>query len=267
MTAERLRRTAHFALRAASLAGLALLPLLGACSWFTDFKQTPVVYPWESANDSVPPRGNPQFSVPVQGSTVPAYLVSYRAQPDSFASLANPVPADARSIENGKRLYQINCAVCHGLSASGNGPITKYGGPSFNLRSTLGARSDGYIWGIIRNGRNAMPPYSRIEDAERWDIANYLRALGAGSADSVLVGLPGETGDKLPRASEMGPTRPAPYFNHFGMQAGAPRQGVPAIGPPRADSAGVPAATGATTTAQPAAPPRTDTTSNRGQQP
>ena len=39
------------------------LPLVG-CSWFTDFKEQPKIDPWDTPNDSTPPRGNPQGSVP-----------------------------------------------------------------------------------------------------------------------------------------------------------------------------------------------------------
>ena len=68
---------------------LALLAL-GACDWFTDFKETPSVKPWEAeftARDSAgkrvmserrPFRGNPQFSVPLGGTAVPGYAVSYQ---------------------------------------------------------------------------------------------------------------------------------------------------------------------------------------------
>jgi hypothetical protein len=56
---------------------VALVALLAAgCSWFTDFKDQPKMEPWESAGDSVPPRGNPQSSVPVEGALVPGFLVS-----------------------------------------------------------------------------------------------------------------------------------------------------------------------------------------------
>jgi len=55
---------------------VALLPLaLGACEWFTDFKEQPKVDPWESPSDSIPMRGNPQFSVPIYGSAAPGYVV------------------------------------------------------------------------------------------------------------------------------------------------------------------------------------------------
>jgi len=266
-------------MRTARWAAAVLLPLvLGACSWFTDFKRTPVVTPWETANDSVPPRANPQLSVPVQGAMVPGFLVSYRAMPDSFAQLANPVAADARSLDNGRKLYQINCMVCHGQSGRSM-PLMKYGAimpPPIGQGGR--ALPDGYVWGIIRNGRGAMPPYVRIEEQERWDVVNYLTALRGGSADTTLAGLPGETGATLPLASMTGPTRPAPYFKHIGMQAGAPGNAVagnaaPAAAPGADSAAALPGAApgagataGATTAARPAAP-GTDTTRNRGRQP
>ena len=80
--------------------------------------------------------------------------------------------------------------------------------------------TDGYIFGIIRNGRGLMPPYNRIEEADRWDIVNYLRSLQGkiAIAADTSHGRPGETGALVPGASTMGPTRPAPYY-HRGCRA------------------------------------------------
>ena len=61
--------------------------------------------------------------------------------------------------------------------------------------------SDGYIYGMIRNGRGAMPTYNRIEDMDRWDVVNYVRGLQGKLAEPVPtgpVGYPGQTGDALP---------------------------------------------------------------------
>jgi hypothetical protein len=83
------------------------------------------------------------------------------------------------------------------------------------------SRSDGYIWGIMRNGRGAMPSYNRIEELDRWDVVNYIRGLQGKYQVAVgPVGLPGETGDKVPGYTQMGPTRPSPYWHHAGAQAG-----------------------------------------------
>jgi mono/diheme cytochrome c family protein len=223
---------------------LALTIALTACSWFTDFKEQPKVDPWESPSDSIPMRGNPQFSVPIYGSAAPGYVVSRASLPgtiDSMASIPNPVPADARSLRNGRMYYTINCAVCHGDQGKGDGPIVAKGFPPIPLAgpaSPAPGRTDGYIWGMMRNGRGLMPSYNRIEEMDRWDVVNYVRGLqGRYAVQTGPVGLPGETGDKLPGPSETGPTRPSPYYVHAGSQAGP----AGARGGQRADSAARPA--------------------------
>jgi mono/diheme cytochrome c family protein len=202
---------------------------LGACSWFTDFKEQPKFDPWESLSDTIPMRGNPQNSVSVYGTAAPGYAVG-RAPTigalDSMAGIPNPVPADARSLHNGRMYYQINCAVCHGEAGKGDGPIlaTKAMFPPPLVGPSAEGKSDGYLWGIIRNGRGAMPSYNRIEELDRWDVVNYVRGLqGRYSVVVGPTGLPGETGDKVPGYSQMGPTRPSPHYIRAGSQAGPTR--------------------------------------------
>ncbi len=171
------------------LATLVLPFAFGACNWFTDFKNQPRIEPWEAmsldVNDTVTaPRGQPMYAVPMQGSNAQAYGISYSPAPatlDSFNVVANPMAADERSLANGRLEYQINCAVCHGFAGDANGGLkavnTAYGfAPSLLTPQALG-RSDGYLYGMMRNGRGVMPNYNRIEEADRWDVVNYLRAL------------------------------------------------------------------------------------------
>ena len=225
---------------------LALLPLVSACEWFTDFKRQPSLWTWEQVKDStVPSRGNPQMSVPTTGTAMAGYQVSYGAFPatiDSLAAIPNPHPVSEASLLNGRKYFSINCAVCHGDRALGDGPATKFGMPGINLTSDITkARSDGYIFGMIRNGRGLMPPYNRIEEPDRWDVVNYLRSLQGANGQAVPAGplaAPGVTGDKVPGPSQSGPTRPAPFFNpraELGLGAlpsaeAAAQQGLPAAG-------------------------------------
>jgi mono/diheme cytochrome c family protein len=252
---------------------LALATTLGACSWFTDFKEQPKHDPWESPSDTIPMRGNPQSSVPVYGTLAPGYAVSRLAYPgtiDSMSTIQNPVPSDARSLHNGRMYYQINCAVCHGDLGKGDGPVTKKG---LYVPPLVGAsaegRTDGYIWGMMRNGRGGMPSYNRIEEMDRWDVVNYVRGLqGKYQVATGPVGLPGETGDKVPGYSQMGPTRPSPYYKHAGSQADAthglafPRAG--GVTPPGTPAVPDSSATKAPATTPPAAVPPTTTTPKTG---
>ncbi len=222
--------------RRALLALIAIPASFGACDWFTDFKQQPHIYPWESTSDSVPPRGAPQNSVPITGTQLAGYQVSYQPLPGTIDSIAaavtNPTPVSDSSLASGRRHYSINCAVCHGDTGAGDGPATKYGMPGINLLTDITkSRNDGYIYGMMRNGRGLMPNYNRIEELDRWDVVNYLRALQAGTAATGPLGLPGEGGNTLPGYSRLAPTRPVPYYkprrdpNQAGNLLGDPNPG------------------------------------------
>jgi mono/diheme cytochrome c family protein len=241
-----------------AMTSVGLATAVSSCSWFTDFKDQPKVEPWESASDSVPPRANPQNSVPIQGTMAAGFLVSRQPLPatiDSMANLANAIAADARSLDNGRKLYQINCAVCHGANGMGAGPAVRYGMAGISLvNDRVRGLSDGYIWGMIRNGRGLMPPYNRIEELERWDVVNYVRGLqGRFQVDTVMAA-PGVTGNALPGASGSAPTRPAPFFNAvrqgaaaaatLGAQPGAAAEHPAAVARPADTTAAAPSDTG-----------------------
>jgi mono/diheme cytochrome c family protein len=229
---------------------------LGGCEWFSDFKDQPRVEPWEvefavvdSAgrlvrSEAAPFRGNPQGSVPIDGLAMPGFIVSYSRNPatiDSMAGLANPHPITPASLENGRKYYQINCAVCHGAGAAGNGPATRYGvaAPTL-LGAVTRGRTDGYLWGVIRNGRGLMPTYNRIEEADRWDVVNYVRALqgmAGAPADTSPAGYPGQNGPQVPGASRLAPTRPVPFA--------PPGGGIPRATPAPDSASPAPAPAGA----------------------
>jgi mono/diheme cytochrome c family protein len=249
---KRVRKT-HFARRFRSLFPLpsSLFPLvLAGCSWFTDFKEQPKIDPWESPSITIPPRANPQGSVPITGSAAPEFMYSRVGSPavfESMAGLRNPIPADSASVVRGRLQYQINCAVCHGAAGQGM-VLVKYGIAALPLGAGTASSNytDGYIFAIIRNGRGTMPSYPRIEDSERWDIVNYLRALQgkvAIAADSTH-GRPGETGSWVPGASATAPTRPAPFVRPLGdMRATPPTGTLPPDTTSHGARGGAPAAT------------------------
>jgi mono/diheme cytochrome c family protein len=229
--------------------GLLALPLLAGCEWFTDFKNQPKIEPWESVSqnpaDSTPPRGQPQLSMPVSAGAgaIASYGISYTPNIpviDSFSVVPNPEPVTEASLAMGRMHYQINCAVCHGDKGDGNGSLKAYN-PAYGFApSIIGdgtkARKDGYIYGMLRNGRGLMGSYNRIEERDRWHVVNYVRALQGLTAIAPQigpVGKPGENGATVPRASATAPSRPAPVvlpdLTH-GLVAGPKPTEAPAAG-------------------------------------
>jgi len=126
---------------------------------------------------------------------VAAYQTAYVTQVDRQSSavvdaMGNPFPTDEAHVAEGKRLFQVSCAPCHGMEGKGGGPVTHHDpAKGFNrfplpapLLSGAGAvtavRSDGYIYATIRNGGALMPAYGiSLTEQERWSIVSYIRTL------------------------------------------------------------------------------------------
>ncbi len=111
----------------------------------------------------------PAASVPIQGPVLIA------GQPAT-----QPVAASADSIARGKVFFGINCAMCHGQDATGNGPLSGYFSPKpANLTGeTEKSLSDQTIFLIITQGRKPMPSLAEnLDPAQRWDVINYVRSL------------------------------------------------------------------------------------------
>lgn len=116
-----------------------------------------------------PPRLPPDGAVPVQGLSV---------IPEEFP--ANPVPADAVSVQRGGILYGIHCQMCHGALGHGDGPLATYFDQTpRNLTSPIiTAEYDGPVYLVVTQGLGQMPALAEnLTPRERWDIVNYVRTL------------------------------------------------------------------------------------------
>ncbi|NOZ05642.1 MAG: cytochrome c [Chloroflexi bacterium] len=118
----------------------------------------------------------PVGAVPVGGKSV--YVT--RGVP------TNPIPADEVSLQRGAVLYNINCALCHGDTGQGDGPIgEKFEKPKpANLTGTrVTSLQDGEVYLEISRGFGTMPPMSEnLTARERWDVVNYVRQLSASAS-------------------------------------------------------------------------------------
>jgi mono/diheme cytochrome c family protein len=113
----------------------------------------------------------PADSIPVEG---PAFVPGMGAP-------VNPVTADAVSISRGAELYSINCALCHGTTGQGNGPIATYlqNKPADLTGVAIQSLSDGAVFMVISTGvQGKMPALNEnLTVRERWDVVNFVRTL------------------------------------------------------------------------------------------
>lgn len=106
--------------------------------------------------------------------------------PEDYAGKTNPVAADEESLERGANAYQTNCATCHGDGGMGDGPAGKVlSPPASPIAHTSQMMGDDYLfWRISEGGvpfGTAMPAWkATLDEQTRWDLINYVRALGAG---------------------------------------------------------------------------------------
>lgn len=143
------------------------------------------------------------------GPTVPDFTrADMAAGGEVAAALENPVPATEASLARGQLMYDRYCTVCHGPAGlSAEAPIAEKLPlvQAWNLAvGSAPGLTDGYIYGMIRVGRGAMPAYGhRITHFDRWHIVNYVRYLqqeaggeqaGAGEEEAGETGQAG-TGD------------------------------------------------------------------------
>lgn len=113
----------------------------------------------------------PQQSIPIEGPVA----IPGMGAPE------NPTAADDASIARGAELYAINCKMCHGQTAEGNGPIAPFlANKPANLTSpVVQSKSDGSIFLTITNGVTGKMPAlnENFIISERWDLVNYIRTL------------------------------------------------------------------------------------------
>jgi mono/diheme cytochrome c family protein len=195
---------------------VALLPLaLGGCdywyntvpspdqlwyhiAWFDQMIHQRSIKPYSTADV---PRYTVKGTVPVGGGeasweTGDAATLAYAFDAATADKLVNPtttggtpatpgpalptLPGDLNV--RGDTLYNTYCAVCHGHTGAGNGPVSArlVGVPSL-LTDRARAYTDGYLYSMIRYGRGLMPKYGDKVPvpANRWAIVNHLRALQA----------------------------------------------------------------------------------------
>lgn len=137
-----------------------------------------------------------------------------------------PFPITRATLERGRQQYEINCAHCHNDTGDGNGMIVRRGftrPPAYYPIAahqtefpTLYAREQellkapvGHFYDVITNGWGAMYSHNdRVEVADRWAIAAYIRVLQL-SQNADMNALSQDDQNKLAAALAAPTTAPA----------------------------------------------------------
>ena len=140
---------------------------------------------------------------PVDGTVPVGELFAYTLPNDSngyklSAEVKNPLPqlSKADLTETG-RLFNINCAICHGIEGKANGPLAvsgKIGGVANLTSDTYIKMADGTMFHSIYYGKNNMGSYaSQLSRKQRWNIVHYIRTLQpkpAATGDATVTASP-----------------------------------------------------------------------------
>lgn len=122
---------------------------------------------------------------PVAGTIERGELFAYTLPNDSngyamSAQVKNPLPplVGKDSLE-ASRLFNINCAVCHGATGAANGPLSAKIGAIANLTlPNYVEMADGTMYHSINYGKNNMGSYaSQLSRKQRWELVQYIRTL------------------------------------------------------------------------------------------
>lgn len=126
----------------------------------------------------------------------PVASVSQRDQPPAtnrisvYAELAkapkkavirrNPLANDPEAVSGGAKLFALHCAECHGEMAEGGKKA-----PSLLVDEVQRATPGTLFW-VLTNGvvRKGMPVWSKLPDAQRWQLVTYVKSLGATASQS-----------------------------------------------------------------------------------
>jgi cytochrome c5 len=117
----------------------------------------------------------------VQGTVARGHLPPAFATPEEAGVMIhNPLPLTQPLADRGRKVFNDHCAVCHGAVGDGMALLSRaYGAKPGNLLSNeMRGRPDGYIYGVIMLGKNAMPSYaSDLDESDRWAAVDYVRIL------------------------------------------------------------------------------------------
>ncbi|MGH6796085.1 MAG: c-type cytochrome [Methylocella sp.] len=114
------------------------------------------------------------YSPLVGPAKVPPGTVEYNDKP------VPPPPVTLALLQRGQERFRIYCTPCHSELGDGHGMIVQRGfppPPSYHIDRLRQAPVQ-HFYDVITNGHGAMYSFAeRVQPADRWAIAAYIRAL------------------------------------------------------------------------------------------
>jgi cytochrome c oxidase cbb3-type subunit 3 len=103
----------------------------------------------------------------------------------------NPLAQDTQAAENGRVIFRIYCAPCHGIHAAGGR------GPDLTRGTYAAGEGDSDLFRTIRNGVQGteMPAFGDFSDDVTWRLVTYIRS--AAKRDVTSLTGKAEAGEKL----------------------------------------------------------------------
>jgi len=100
----------------------------------------------------------------------------------SASLITDPFTFTKDEIEGeGKHLFTVNCAICHGEKGDGQGylvQINKFPPPPSYLSEPLLSLAEGKRYHTLMYGKNMMGSYaSQLNHRERWLVLSYVKSL------------------------------------------------------------------------------------------
>lgn len=144
-----------------------------ARTWIRNMWSGPAILPQTEAH-----------ALPERSMAVDAPRILNRRE--ARTGLTNPLEETPAAIAEGRALYDVYCAICHGGDGDGDGALA----PRYRRMPPLTARHvlnypDGFVYSIIREGGRNMPRFAdALSVDERWALVHFLGTLGPTDPDT-----------------------------------------------------------------------------------
>ncbi|AWU43944.1 cytochrome c [Blattabacterium sp. (Cryptocercus kyebangensis)] len=128
----------------------------------------------EKTSSLLPVKG----TIPRNSYEILSYIRKKNKEYNTFSKKEKNEDKYKKNIEDGEKLYKINCSICHGDNGDGQGILVKnekiFGIPNYKDRDlTIGS-----IYHVITYGKNNMSSYaSQLNESDRWKLSEYVMYL------------------------------------------------------------------------------------------